>query len=75
MLTKGQRDFLNAIFEEEAVVFHRRVVDPMVKAGLAFPRPGNVFYFIAGCQGHSSAEFYLTRDGHDELLGQQRLPL
>lgn len=74
-LTKGQRAFLDAIFEDRHAVFHRRVVQPMFDAGYVWPRQGNFLFWVHGCNGHGSSRFALLPAGYDALVGQQRLPL
>lgn len=66
-LTKGQKDFLKAVYRGEHKVFHRAVVDPLFKAGFIFPRQGNLLFWIVGCNGHASTGFALLEGGYAAL--------
>lgn len=69
-LTKGQRDFLSAVYEDEHKVFHRRVVQPMFDAGYVFPRQGNMLFWLVGCNGHASTGLALQAAGYTALTGE-----
>lgn len=72
-LTAGQRKFLKAVANGTGGIFHRRVVQPVVDAGLASPCRDNLFFWLVGCNGHSASEFYPLPAGEDVLTGQQSL--
>ena len=74
-ITKGQRAFLEAIFDDCGGVFHRRVVQPLFDAGYVWPKAGNFLFWIVGCMGHGANEFVLAPEGYDALVGQLPLPL
>lgn len=71
-MTQGQLKFLKAIYEGNGGIFHRRVVDPMFEARYVFPRPGNMFFWIVGCNGHAANDFFLTEAGYDALPEKYR---
>jgi len=62
-LTKGQRDCLKAVRNQAGGSFHRRVVQPLFDAGLIFPTPDNITFWIVGCNGHGANAFALTERG------------
>lgn len=66
-LTKGQRDFLKAIYEDRGGEFHIRVVQPMFDAGYVFPMTDNFSFWIQGCNSHSASKFVLLPAGYEAM--------
>jgi hypothetical protein len=63
MFTKGQSKFLENVANGVNCSMHTRVMKPLWDAGYIFPRPGNTFAWLVGCNSQNPAEFYLTEAG------------
>lgn len=67
-LTASQRKFLQAVLDQApGAIFHIRTVRPLFDAGYVFPRPGNILFWIVGCNGHAAREFALQEAGAKAL--------